>query len=59
VGNNVRREIVLIGEVMDRALRILQVAMNKYGKVYCDFETKMKASHYIDFTYIEHKELSY
>ena len=53
-----RKEIVILGETVERAFLYMQAAMKVYGKIYVDFETKKDASLFIDFTYIEHMEFA-
>jgi class 3 adenylate cyclase len=53
-----RKEIVILGEAVERAYLYMQAAMKVYGKIYVDFETKKEASLFIDFNYIEHVEFA-
>ena len=52
IGNDAsRRDVVLIGEVVERAFLLMQIATRHYGRIYVDHETKMDASHYIEFCF--------
>lgn len=52
IGNDgTRKEIVILGEVMERAFLLMQTASKFYGKVFVDYETKVEASVFIDFKY--------
>lgn len=53
-----RKEIVVLGDSIERALLIMQTANRKYGKIFVDFDTKMDASIHIDFQYFEHIEFA-
>ena len=44
-----RKEIVMLGETIERAFRFMQTATKVYGRIFCDYETKSDASHMIDF----------
>jgi hypothetical protein len=59
IGNDgSRKEIVILGEVMERSFLFMQTASKVYGKIYVDYETKVEASLYIDFRYQEHVEFA-
>jgi len=49
-----RKEIVMLGETMEKAFLLMQTATKVYGRIYVDYETKAEASHHIEFKYIEH-----
>ena len=51
-----KREIVIIGEAVDRAILYMERAREVYGKIYVDYHTKLEAQMYLDFQYAEHKE---
>eukprot|EP00347_Sterkiella_histriomuscorum_P004823 403358953 len=60
VGNEgSRKEIVTLGETIERAFLFMQTASKHYGKIYVDYDTKMEASLFIDFRYIEHVEFAH
>lgn len=40
VGNHIRREIAYMGEVIDRAVLLMHISAQRYGKIYVDFMTK-------------------
>ena len=54
-----RKEVVVLGESIERALLIMQTANKKYGKIYVDFNTKMDANIHIDFEFREHIEFAH
>ena len=58
VGNE-RREIIILGETVERAFLFMQTATKLYGKVYVDYETKTDASIYMDFMHIENIEFAH
>ena len=37
----------------------MQTASKHYGKIYVDYETKLEASLFLDFKYIEHVEFAH
>lgn len=51
-----RKEVVILGETVERAFLFMQAAMKIYGKIYVDYETKAEAAQFIDFHFIEHVE---
>ena len=59
IGNFTRKEVVSIGEAFERAFLLMQTAVQHYGKVYLDFNTKQMSCHYIDFEFVEHLEFSH
>ena len=44
-----RKEIVMLGETVERAFLFMQTATKVYGRIFADYETKAEASHHIDF----------
>jgi len=60
VGNEgSRKEIVILGETIERAFLYMQTASKHYGKIYVDHDTKLEASLFLDFKYIEHVEFAH
>ena len=53
-----RKEIVILGEAIERAFLLMQTATRVYGKIFVDHETKVEASLFIDFRYQEHVEFA-
>lgn len=53
------KEIVALGETVEKTYLMMQTASKHYGKIYVDFETKMEASLFIDFQFIEHIEFAH
>ena len=53
-----RKEIVILGDTVERAFLYMQAAMKVFGKIYVDYQTKMEASLTMDFQYIEHVEFA-
>lgn len=49
-----RKEIVMLGEIVERAFLFMQTATKVYGRIFCDQETRADANHMIDFEYLEH-----
>lgn len=39
-----RKEIVILGDTVERAFLYMQTAMKVYGKIFVDYNTKMEAS---------------
>ena len=59
IGNECRRkEIAIIGDTIERAFLFMQTATKMSGKIIADYDTKMEASQYMDFTYIQHIEFA-
>lgn len=54
-----RKEIVTLGETIERAFLFMQAASKHYGRIYVDYDTKMEASLFVDFKYIEHVEFAH
>lgn len=60
VGNEgSRKEVVIVGETVERAFLYMQTASKHYGKIYVDHETRMEASLFLDFKYLEHVEFAH
>jgi class 3 adenylate cyclase len=60
VGNEgSRKEAIILGEPVEKALLLMQTATKHYGKIYVDIETRKEASHAIEFEFKEHLELSH
>lgn len=60
IGNDgSRKEIVTLGETVERAFLFMQTASKHFGKIYVDYDTKMESSLYLDFRYIEHVEFAH
>ncbi|CDW76061.1 ph domain containing protein [Stylonychia lemnae] len=60
VGNEgSRKEIVILGEPIERAFLYMQTASKHYGKIYVDYDTKLEASLFVDFRYVEHIEFAH
>ena len=53
-----RKEIVILGDTVERAFLYMQAAMKVFGKIYVDYQTKIEASLIMDFQYIEHVEFA-
>ena len=53
-----RKEIVILGESVERAFLFMQAAMKQYGKIYVDYNTKSDAGAFLDFKYFEHAEFA-
>lgn len=53
-----RKEVVMIGEAMERAFLLMQASTKVYGKIYVDFQSKLEASLFIEFKYLEHVEFA-
>jgi len=51
-----RKEIVILGEAIERAFLYMQAAMRVYGKVFVDLDTKRDSTSFIDYQYCEHVE---
>ena len=43
------KEVVILGETVEKTYLMMQTANKHYGKIYVDYETKMDASLFIDF----------
>ena len=54
VGATDRKEIVLLGETVERAFLFMQIATKVYGRIFVDYETKAEAAHHVDCHYLEH-----
>ena len=60
VGNEgSRKEIVMLGETIEKGFLYMQTATKVYGKIFVDYETKTDASLFMDFNYIEHIEFAH
>ena len=44
-----RKEIVMLGETVERTFMFMQTATKVYGRIFVDYDTKADASHHIDF----------
>lgn len=53
-GSGTRKEIVMLGETVERAFLFMQTATKVYGRIFVDLDTKSEATHMIDFEYLEH-----
>lgn len=51
-----RKDIVILGEAVERAFLYMQAAMRVFGKVFVDLNTKRDSSPFIEFAYCEHVE---
>lgn len=49
IGKDSRKEIVMLGETIERAFLFMQTATKVYGRIFCDLETRSEANHMIDF----------
>ena len=60
VGNEgSRKDIVILGDPLERAFLYMQAATKQYAKIFVDYESKMEASLFIDFIYVEHIDFSH
>ena len=53
-----RKEIVILGDTVEKAFLYMQAAMKVFGKVFVDYNTKVDASTFVEFTYCEHVEFT-
>jgi hypothetical protein len=53
-GSLQKKEIVILGETVERTFLFMQTATKVFGRIFVDYSTKAEASHQIDFTYLEH-----
>jgi len=58
IGDYARREVIGIGPAVERAMLLMECAQVHYGKIYVDALTKQEACHEINFSYVEHLEIS-
>jgi hypothetical protein len=49
-----KKEIVILGETIERTFLFMQTATKVFGRIFVDYSTKFEASHHIDFQYLEH-----
>ena len=60
VGNEgSRREAVILGEPVEKALLMMQTATKHFGRIYVDVETRNEAAIYIEFEFKEHIEFTH
>lgn len=51
-----RKDIVILGEAVERAFLYMQAAMRIFGRVFVDLNTRRDSSPFIDYAYCEHVE---
>jgi hypothetical protein len=49
-----KKEIVILGETVERTFLFMQTATKVFGRIFVDYATKVEASHHMDFQYLEH-----
>jgi hypothetical protein len=53
-----RKEVIIIGEAVERAFLLMQASTKVYGKIFVDYNTKLESSQFIEFQYLEHIEFA-
>ena len=51
-----RKEVIILGEPIERAFLFMQASSKVNGKIFVDLNTRQEAASFIDFTYTEHIE---